>query len=124
VSYNERGLNAAVDGVTGLGEYLAPCTGDPGTDGSNIDEDVTPLAANWAGASDGSADSEQVGWDIPEADLGTSRDYSHFAVITEPDGEGAYDYVCGGELDQTESFSDNGGTLNFTGTITAEDAPA
>lgn len=121
MSYSDEGLNAAVDGVTGLGTYLAPCTGDPGTDGSNIDTDVTPLAANWAGASAGSSDSEQVGWDIPSG--GGARDYSHFAVL---DGEDplAAGFVCGGDLDQAESFSDNGGTLNFTGTITAEDAPA
>lgn len=116
MAYNERGLNAAVDGVIGLGSRLAPCVGDPGTDGSTIDTGVTPADADWGTPADGAVDSTQVAWTIPSGD--GPKEYSHFAVITESTG----DFVCGGELDQAESFTDNGGTLNFTGTITAESA--
>ena len=121
MSFAAEGLNAAVDGVTTLGTHLLPCTDDPGTDGSNIDDDVTAEAASWASSSGGSASSTQVTWEIPEAELGEPRIYTHFAVVTEPDG-GDFTYVCGGELDQSEQFSDNGGELRFTGTITAEPA--
>lgn len=122
MSYAELGLNAAIDGVAAVGTHVAPCTGDPGTSGDNIDGAVTPLAADWTDASSGSADSVQVEWEIPEASLGEPRTYTHFAVLTAADGTG--EYVTGGEFDQSEQFSDNGGTLRFTGTLTAEDAPA
>lgn len=120
MSYAELGLNSAVDGVAGVGLFLAPCIGDPLTTGATIDDAVTPLAAAWPAAAAGEADSVQVEWDIPSG--GGARTYDFFAVITTDDG--LHEYVTGGSLDQEEVFSDNGGTLRFTGTLTAEDAPA
>lgn len=123
MSSSPLGLNAAVDGIAGVGEFLAPCTGDPGTTGANIDTAVTPLAADWSLASGGSADSAQVAWEIPSG--GGTRDYSHFAVVTTAD-DTTYEYVTGGQFTgaTVEQFSDNGGTLRFTGTLEAEDPPA
>lgn len=119
MSSSPLGLNAAVNGITAVGTHLAPCLGDPGTTGANIDPEVAPLAATWADAADGAADSVQVSWPIPTATLGEPRSYSHFAVLTD---DAPRQYVTGGAFDTVEQFSDNGGTLRFTGTLTAEDA--
>lgn len=118
MSYSEAGLNAAVDGIAALGTHLAANTADPGTTGAGVDTAVTLELATWDAASGGSADSVQVEFDVPSG--GGARTYSHFSVWDGADTATAV-YVTGGALDQDEVFSDNGGTLRFTGTLSAED---
>lgn len=120
MAFSPDGLNDALSGVASGGTHLALCTGDPGTTGANIDQDVTPLAADW-GAPDGSKIvSAEVPFVIPAG--GGDRTYTHFAVLDGADPLLAT-YKAGGPLDQPEQFSDNGGTYQFTATITAASAP-
>lgn len=119
MAYSETGLNAALAGVTtsGVGDVLSLHTADPGTTGAAEDTAVPRQEAGWGAIGGGTVDSSQVQFPIERG--GGTRDYSHFGVWS-LDG----DYVTGGQLDQSEQFSDNGGTYNFTATLTAANASA
>jgi hypothetical protein len=121
MAYSPSGLNDALNGVKAGGTHLALCTGDPGTTGANIDVNVTPLPANWGTPDGDSVTSAEVPFAIPAG--GGARIYTHFAVINGANPATAT-YKTGGPLDEAETFSDNGGTYNFTATLTAASAPA
>lgn len=112
MSFTPGSLDDAVDGVTAAAPKLSLHTGDPGTTGANLDAGVTLVDAVWDPSSGGSADSSQVAFAI--ASGGGVRDYTHFGAWA-TDGT---TFKFGGLLDEAEQFSDNGGTYNFTATVT------
>lgn len=109
--YSAAGLNAALAGVISEGTKLSMHTGDPGTTGASEAAGVARLAANWAAPTAGSVDSSEVPFVISGA-----MELTHFGVWTSDDTT----FITGGELDESETFSANGGTYNFTATLTAE----
>jgi hypothetical protein len=112
MTFTPGSLDDAVDGVTAGAPKLSLHTGDPGTTGASLDADVDLVDAVWGPSSSGSADSSQVSFDIPTG--GGVRNYTHFGAWA-TDGT---TFKFGGELDEAEQFSDNGGTYNFTATVT------
>lgn len=118
MSYSVSGLNAALAGVTGLGTHLALHLDDPGTTGAGEDATVPRLPAAWAAPAAAAAESAEVPFAVPAG--GGQRQYGWFGVWTSGDGTGAY--VTGGVLDEPETFSDNGGTYNFTASLIAASA--
>lgn len=124
MAYGDRGLNAALSGVTLEGTHLALHTADPTTTGAGEDVAVVRIAAAWLTPAGGEVTSTEGGFAIPaEADGALARDYTHFSVRAGATVT-AGDFVCGGALDEPERFSANGGTYNFTATLTAASAPA
>lgn len=119
MAYSPAGLNAALAGVIAEGTHLALCESDPGTTGAGVDVDVAPIAAGWGVPAAGSVDSAEVPFAIPAG--GGARTYTHFAVLDGADPALA-GFITGGLLDEAETFSDNGGTYNFTATLTAASA--
>ena len=119
MSFATSALNDALAGVVDVATHLSLHESDPGTTGAGVDVDVVLLSANWGTPAGASVDSSQVGFAITEG--GGSRTYTHFGVWTGVDTSTAT-FKAGGPLDQSETFSDNGGTYNFTATLTA--APA
>lgn len=120
--FSTAGLDAALAGVVARGEYLSLHDGDPGSTGAAEDAAVARLAAGWQGIGSAEVDSTQVAFivDALDPDAGERR-YTHFGVWSDVDGG---DFLAGGELDQAETFSANGGTYNFTATLTAASAAA
>ncbi|MCO7195387.1 hypothetical protein [Pseudonocardia sp. McavD-2-B] len=116
MAYSNDGLGAALDGVTARAGALSLHTADPGTTGAGEAAAVEREAATWpANASGGSVTASQVSFTVPGGE-GTAATYTHFGVW---DGE---TFLAGGDLDQSEAFSDNGGQYNFTATLTSASA--
>lgn len=117
MAYSPTGLNDAFSGgIARAGDLLSLHTSDPGTTGAGEDVGVARLPADWGAPAGGAVDSAEVPFEIPAG--GGQRTYTHFGHRR---ANGAY--VTGGELDEPETFSDNGGTFDFTATLTAADAP-
>lgn len=121
MAFSPDGLNDALGGVTAAALGLSLHTADPGTTGAGEDTAVARLAPNWGAPAAGSVDSAQVAFTIP-ADT-VSRTYTHFGAWDTTTVTGSV-FKTGGPLDASETFSTNGGTLNFTGTLTATDNTA
>lgn len=119
MSFSTSGLNDALAGIIAVGIALSVHTADPGTTGASEDTAVVRVAANWGTPAAASVDSAQVAFAIPTD--AASRTYTHFGVWDSTTVAGSA-FKTGGPLDQSEIFSPNGGTLNFTGTLTAADA--
>lgn len=120
MAYSPDGLGAALDGVTARAGALSLHTGDPGTTGTAEASNVDREAATWPAGptTSGSVDADQVVFSIPAGE-GLGETYTHFGVWTsETDGT----FLAGGQLDQSEAFSDNGGSYNFTATLTSASA--
>lgn len=119
MSFSTSGLNDALAGVIGVALALSIHTADPGTTGAGEDTAVTRVLANWGTPAAASVDSAQVAFAIPTDTV--SRTYTHFGAWDSTTVAGST-FKTGGPLDVSEIFSTNGGTLNFTGTLTAADA--
>lgn len=119
MSYGEAGFNAALGGVTGVADFVAlhQVGNDPGSNGAGYDATVGAQPITWGTPSGGSVSTAaQVSFTIPGA--------GEFAFFSVWDGDPAAGgiYITGGPLDANEVFSDNGGTLNLSVTLTATDA--
>lgn len=119
MSFSNAALNDAVNGVTDPVVLFGLCTGDPGTDGSNLDGGVELEEVTWLAASAGERSAQQVTFTIPPG--GGERTYTHFAAFA-TDEEDAPVYKFGGPLAEDETFSNAGGTYNFTATVTVSES--
>lgn len=114
MAYSPEGLNdALVGGIAQAGDLLSLHTADPGTTGAAEDAGVTALPANWGAPSGASVDSVEVSFDITAG--GGQRIYTHFGVK-----RADLSWITGGPLDQSETYSDNGGTFLFTTTLASQ----
>jgi hypothetical protein len=128
VSYGTAGFEAALGGVAGAPNTrwvaLHQMANNPGSSGAGHDAAVGTEPIAFAAPSGGSVTtSAQVPFQIPVGGAGTTRTYRYFSVWDGPDPATAA-YITGDQLDADEVFSENGGTLNLSVTLTAEDAPA
>lgn len=120
MAYSPEGLDDALAGVTAGAGFASLHLADPGSTGDGLDDEVTLLPLTWATPNgSGSVDATEVPFVVPEGS-GT-RVYVGFG-LWDGDDPGTATYKAGGLLDEEETFSNNGGTYNFTPTLTAATA--
>lgn len=120
MAYSPDGLGAALDGVAARAGELSLHTEDPGTTGAaeapNVDREPATFPAGPTVA--GSLAADQVTFTMPNGE-GMGETYTHFGVWS---SDAPPVFLAGGGLDQSEAFSDNGGSYNFTATLTSASA--
>lgn len=101
--------NDAVDAITARGDWIVPCTGDPGTTGANLATGVSPQQTVWPAASGGVATGTQCTYASAPAEH-----FTHYAVF---DDASKTTFVFGDALDPDITFGAPG-TLYITPRVT------
>lgn len=103
MAFTNASKDAAVNALTGLGSYVALCSGDPGSTGLNTVSAVARQQTTWGTSSAGTANGSQVVFQSVPA--GT---YTHYAIFSAAEG-GTFRW--GFELSPGVTLSDVGTVL-------------
>lgn len=116
MGFKDDTLDAAVEAVTALGNYIAAHTGDPSTTGANEVAGGTYIrqATTWGASSSGDQVGSQISLAIP-----ASTTVTHWSVWS---AATTGTFVGGFELASPEAFA-AAGVLKITPTIDADNAP-
>jgi hypothetical protein len=113
MSFTDATLNAAVEAVTALGDYISAHTADPSTTGANevVGGTYARVQTTWGASSSGDQTGSEVDLNIPG---GTT--VTHWGVWSAGSGG---TFIGGFQLDSSETFGADG-ILKLTPTIDAD----